>query len=153
MIKKGITFLSALLLLFAASLGSAQEKPPKQGEKVTIKKNVFTDSTKAIQVVRSSPTVTLKLKSNPSTGYSWFLVQYDQSVMTPISRKFFPGAKEMPGAPGYEIWRFSVNRHAFFVPQITHLTLKYLRPWVVPTNGRKLTFTIAIQEMAEAKAK
>ena len=113
----------------------------------------ITQRTKAIQVVRSSPVITLKLKSNPSTGFSWFLVGYDHGLLVPISRVFVPPTKEMPGAPGYEIWRFGVSPHAFVVPQMTYITLRYLRPWVVPANARKLKFTVAIQEMAQPKAK
>ena len=150
MVKQCITFLSALLILFAASSSIAQEKKQKKQKE---QESSFTDSTKAIQVVRSSPVITLKLKSNPSTGFSWFLVGYDHGLLVPISRVFVPPTKEMPGAPGYEIWRFGVSPHAFVVPQMTYITLRYLRPWVVPANARKLKFTVAIQEMAQPKAK
>ena len=131
------------VLLLCVTSAFAAKKPAAAS---TDKKTPFTDPTKALLVTKSSPVLTLKLKSNPTTGYSWFLVGYDHELIKPLGAQFHPPKQTMPGAPGYTIWRFKVNPRAFVAPQMTTITLKYLRPWVVPMNGRKLTFTVVIQE-------
>lgn len=109
-------------------------------------KNTVTDPNKAIQVTKKSPIIVLKIKSNPSTGYSWFLVNYDSTLITPISREFVPSEEKKTGSPGYELWRFSVNPTAFNVPRMTDIILQYIKPWVVPSKVRQLKFVIVIEE-------
>ncbi len=111
----------------------------------------FTDPNKAISVSSSSPEVTLKIKSNPTTGYSWFLMDYDHDVLKPISREYVAPEKNLVGASGYEVWHFKVNASAFVVPQMTHITLQYARPWVAPTADRKLAFTVVINPNSNHK--
>ena len=110
--------------------------------------NNFTDPTKSIQVSLGSPTILLKLKSNPTTGYSWFLVDYNHDLLTPLKWKYMPPTSDLVGASGYELWTFQVNQKAFMVPQLTQITLQYTRPWVVPSTDRKLTFTVVVGGLA-----
>ena len=92
--KNLLRFLT-LTIIFVTSLAVAQA-------------NDFTDAKKALQVNPSSTLVTLKLKSNPTTGYSWFLVKYNESIMSPISHKYYAPTSQLVGAPGYEVWQFRV---------------------------------------------
>src|SRR3990172_6384423 len=70
------------------------------------------------------------LHSNPTTGYLWVLKNYDSNLISPVSRKFYPPVnKKLMGAPGYEKWTFRVKPSGFIVPQLTGITLIYLRPW------------------------
>ena len=145
--KRWIIFIIALSIMspiFAEEQVTISAKS-KDGEK-TQSTNGFTDPNKAIQVRRSSPIIFLKLRSNPTTGYSWFLVQYDHHLIRPMVRKYVPAMSELVGASGYDVWEFSVKPDAFVVPQMTQVTLRYLRPWVVPTNGQRLSFTIMIED-------
>lgn len=134
------------------ALANEKAKKPSKPEKKPVEttKGVFTDPNKAIQVAQKSPQFSLTLRSNPTTGYSWFLVGYDHNLITPISRRFKPDTSKV-GAPGKDIWTFKVKQQAFVVPQATQITLQYFRPWVVPTNGRKLTFLVVIHEVMPKK--
>ena len=133
----------AALLILAVITGYAAEKKPQEVG--------FTDPNKAIQITKQAQKVILKLKSNPTTGYSWLLVHYDPNLVEPISRKYVAPKSQSVGAPGYEVWRFAVNAKAFVVPQMTEITLQYARPWLVPTNGRKLKFTVIISPLTMKK--
>jgi inhibitor of cysteine peptidase len=98
----------------------------------------FTDPSKSIIVKKSKPEFTIVLKSNPTTGFSWLLKNYDVNLMVSVENKYFsPKAEKMVGAPGYEMWTFRVKPSGFVVPQTTHITLVYARPWT--EKGAKVT--------------
>lgn len=112
------------------------QKAEKTSNKILplIKRNdnngvVFTDPQKTILVKKSSPSFSVILQSNPTTGYSWSLKSYDNVLVHPISRKFYPSKSGLVGAGGYEKWVFSVKPAGFVVPQTTSITLIYARPW------------------------
>ncbi len=112
----------------------------------------FTDTTKALQVTPASTAVVIKVKSNPTTGYSWFLVNYNENLLSPISHKYYPPTSQLVGASGYEIWRFRVNTAAFIMPQITTITLQYSRPWEVNDNDQQSKFTVVVNTSAVSKS-
>ena len=93
------------------------------------KKTDFTDQQKPIVVKRSNTVFTIVLSSNPTTGYSWFLKNYDADLIKPLSRKYYPPQTKLIGAGGYEKWVFAVKEKGFIVPQTTNITLIYTRPW------------------------
>lgn len=115
--------------------------------------NDFTDVKKPIQVTPSSTAVILKLKSNPTTGYSWFLVKYNENLLSPISHKYYASASPLAGASGYEIWKFRANTASFIMPQITTITLQYSRPWEVNYNDQQSKFMIVINTASIGKNK
>ena len=91
---------------------------------------VFTNPLKTIVVKQSKPVFSIVLHSNPTTGYLWVLKNYDSNLISPVSRKFYPPVnKKLMGATGYEKWTFRVKPSGFIVPQLTGITLIYLRPW------------------------
>ncbi|MEI8055119.1 MAG: protease inhibitor I42 family protein [bacterium] len=108
-------------------------------------KNVeFTNPSKPIVVEKSNPIFSITIQSNPTTGYSWLLKNYDATLISPISSKFYPPTnKKLVGAPGYEKWTFRVKSSGFVVPQTTSITLLYARSWemqdVQPTNFKVVT--------------
>jgi predicted secreted protein len=90
----------------------------------------YTDSAKTIVVDKLKPTFNIILQSNPTTGYSWILENYDTNLIIPVSHKFYPPTdKKLVGAPGYEKWTFRVKRLGFIVPQATNIVLSYTRLW------------------------
>jgi inhibitor of cysteine peptidase len=105
----------------------------------------FTDPSKSIMVDKSSPTFTIKLQSNPSTGFSWFLVKYDSNLITPISHKYIAPDTKLVGAPGYEEWVFKADPRALVVPQITKIQLAYTRPWNLE-GYRTTTFKVVTHD-------
>src|SRR3990167_8421539 len=71
----------------------------------------------AILVTAKDPQFTIKLQSNPTTGYSWFLREYDSSLIQPLKRVFIPATdKKLIGAPGVELLTFKVKPDGFIVP-------------------------------------
>ncbi len=148
---------SLVLTAFAASclsvaavasvFGSSDVKPmPKPAlEQTEPLKTNFTDPSTIVQVSPADSTVIIKIKSNATTGYSWFLTDYNPAVLTPISSKYLAPTSNLVGASGGVEWRFAVNKAAFAVPQLTQVSLQYLRPWSVDNNAQKVTYTIAIE--------
>lgn len=85
----------------------------------------------------------IQLKSNPTTGFSWFLREYNSDLITPISHKFLPPEKKLLGAGGAEVWTFKVNKIAFTVPMQTTLRLIYARPWQGSDTASQLNFRVS----------
>lgn len=90
--------------------------------------NIISDPLKTIIVKKTAPYFTLTLQSNPTTGFTWSLKSYDNSIVVPISRKFYPPqVKKLIGAGGTEKWVFKVKPEGFVVPQTTSVVLIYAR--------------------------
>ena len=93
-------------------------------------KVTFSDPMKSVIVKKSSPVFEIILRSNPTTGYSWLLKSYDSNLIVPVAHRFYPPEdKKLVGASGYEKWVFQVKPTGFTVPQLTSITLIYIRPW------------------------
>ena len=127
------------------------EKTKAVSATVVTRKGEYTDPNTMIQATPDKSIVVLKIKSNPTTGYSWFLNHYDSELLTPISQEYIPSKSELVGAGGYVEWKFKVNEKAFTVPQLTKISLEYIRPWVVAESTQKLDFTIAIEPTLAVK--
>lgn len=69
-------------------------------------------------------TVTVSLEGNPSTGYSWELVNYNREILTPKGESGFIRDAERPGAGGRFVFRFEAKAAGD-----TRLQLVYIRPW------------------------
>lgn len=72
--------------------------------------------------VKVGDTVNLKLKSNPSTGYSWTNLT-NTSVLKLIGKGDIP-ANGMPGAGGYQYWKYKAAKRGTGI-----LRLVYERSW------------------------
>ncbi len=104
---------------------------------------VYTQDKLSISVSANQPEFTIKLKSNPTTGYSWFLKSYSEKLIQPVKYVFqAPQDKKLMGAPGYELWTFRAKPDAFVVPQQTSLSFAYARPWETDVNSQPLVFTV-----------
>lgn len=105
--------------------------------------SVYSEDKPNIVVTSAKPTFTLKLKANPTTGYSWFLREYDSLLVMPIKQEFIAGDTDRVGAPGYELWTFKVKPAGFTVPQQTVIRLIYARPWQANDSGKHAVFSIS----------
>lgn len=85
------------------------------------------------------------MKSNPTTGYSWFLREYDSTIITPVKHSFEQPSAKLMGAPGFELWTFKVKSAGFAVPQQTTIRMVYTRPWQSNDTGTQLVFRITTQ--------
>jgi len=101
----------------------------------------ITDADNGQQInVKTGDVVTVTLASNPTTGYSWQVMEFDNSILIQDGEpdyKQSPGAEGLVGAGGTETFRFKVIGNGE-----TTLSLGYMRPWesVPPIQ----TFTINI---------
>lgn len=113
--------------------------------KNTSTETVYNEDKQNILVTADQPTFTIELKSNPTTGYSWFLREYDTDLITAVKHKFQKGQADLMGAPGYEVWTFKVKPAAFAVPQQLQLRFIYTRPWQGSESSTQITFRISTQ--------
>lgn len=129
--KKYKLFLfTTFLFLISAAMAAPQTKA------VT-----FNSPDTPIRVQSSNPEFTLTLQSNPTTGYSWFLVKYDSGMISAVSHKYVAPDSKLMGASGYEVWTFKVSPAAFTVPRTSKVVMQYARPWE-KHSGSKSVFKI-----------
>ena len=98
-----------------------------------------------ITVTVQQPEFVLKLKSNPTTGYSWFLQEYNSNLITPVKHFFQAPAKGLMGAPGFELWTFRVKPAGFAVPQQTTIRMVYARAWESKDSETQVVFRVSTQ--------
>lgn len=137
-------FTMAVFMLLLAVSQVAWSILPHHGKKVaspTLDAQPYSTTQNAIVVYRNAPEFSIKLKSNPSTGYQWYLMDYPHHSIDPMSHQFYPSQSKRVGEPGYEIWVFKVLPGAFNVPEMIKLSLIYARPFEI-SRGSAKTFSI-----------
>ena len=102
----------------------------------------YSEETPNISVTKSQAQFTIKLKSNPTTGYSWFLRDYNSKLIAPLNHHFEVPQSKMIGAPGIEVWTFRVKPDAFVVPHQMRIRFMYARPWDKSDNATQAVFRI-----------
>lgn len=105
--------------------------------------NIYTEDKLAINITKAQAEFQIKLKSNATTGYSWFLREYNSEIITPIKRTIIPPETKMMGAPGFEVWTFKVKQNAFTVPHQTMIRFIYSRPWDINDQAKQLVFRVS----------
>ena len=104
----------------------------------------YTEAKTAIVVTADKPEFVIKLKSNPTTGYSWFLRDYDNQLLQTEHHQFIaPPDKKIMGQPGFEVWTFKVKRAGFVVPHQTLIRLVYARPWDSENSSTQEIFSVS----------
>jgi inhibitor of cysteine peptidase len=102
----------------------------------------YSEDQLTISVTPNQPQFSVRLKSNPTTGYSWFLRKYASKLLTPVKHHFEVSKTKLIGAPGVEVWTFRVKPEAFVVPQQTRIQFVYARPWEKSGDTTKLVFVV-----------
>ncbi len=102
--KQGIIVISAILLF------SCNTQKGIKADYEVVKNTVFE----------------IKLKSNPTTGYSWKWIKNKDSRIDSIHSAYLQNASSpgMTGVGGYETCKFKGNERG-----IDTLTFEYCRPW------------------------
>lgn len=140
MFKRAIYFFT-LSLITATTVTFAKEVSKPKTETA-----IYTEEKTNFSIAANQPTFIIKLKSNPTTGYSWFLREYDDSLITPVKHSFEKVSEgNLMGAPGYELWTFTIKPAGFTVPQQTILRFVYTRPWQSNDGSTQLVFRISTQ--------
>ena len=88
-----------------------------------------------------SDSVTIEIKGNPSTGYTWEAVLSDEIVVEVSKDVKYLGAKGMVGAPS--MFYFTVRS---VLTGNTVLTLEYKRPWEEKAPLEKKVYNINVDE-------
>ena len=73
--------------------------------------------------LKQGDTLIITLDANPSTGYSWYVVETNLSILKNEKKEFQPDSNLL-GAPGKEILQFTALENGE-----TKLVLGYLRLW------------------------
>jgi predicted secreted protein len=108
--------------------------------------NVFATVKQPVQYLKpGEQTYMLKLPSNPSTGYRWFLVKYNHHVLTLKSHQYFRAKTKLIGGEGLSVWQFSVSPSAYQAPMLGKVTLVYARPWEID-QAKPQTFYFVTQQ-------
>ena len=88
-----------------------------------------------------SDSVTIELKGNPSTGYTWEAVLSDENIVEVSKDVKYLGAKGMVGTPSmfyFTVRSLSVGN--------TVLTLEYKRPWEEKAPLEVKVYNITVDE-------
>lgn len=104
----------------------------------------YTQDKPGIMVTADKAQFEIQLTGNPTTGFLWFLKDYDPHFLQPIKHQFVAAKTNLIGAPGVDIWTFKVNPSAFVVPQLTMIRFIYSRPWEgITEKEHEVTFTVS----------
>jgi len=112
---------------------------------------IYSEDNTSIIVTADHPQFKITLKSNPTTGYSWFLREYDASLIKPIKNEYQRPEKSLIGASGFEVWTFKIKPIGFTVPHQTALRMVYARPWNKTDPGTQLVFHVTTQAKSVSK--
>jgi inhibitor of cysteine peptidase len=104
---------------------------------------LYTENNPIVMVTPDHPEFTLKLKSNPTTGFRWYLQNYNIDLIEPIAQENEVSKdKKIMGAPIHELWTFRVKPAAFVVPTRTKIQLIYLRPWEKSDDVKRMNVVV-----------
>ncbi len=125
----------------ATSSGTPSISPSTSATPAQISLDASTSLGKIINLSVGA-TLAITLPSNPSTGFSWELVQIsDNTVLQKVSNQLNPAASPVPGAPGTETWTFQALKAG-----TTGLFMQYSQPFTGGTKGAQtLALTIIVQ--------
>lgn len=108
---------------------------------ITLYSNAIFAETNIIRVTAEDTQITITMSENPTTGYIWFLTDYNAAFLTPIDRQYTAPSSKLAGAPGTVTWHF---KSMVTVPAITQVTFSANRPWSVSQDAPKKTFTVVL---------
>jgi inhibitor of cysteine peptidase len=86
---------------------------------------------------------TIRLKSNPTTGYQWYLRDYSSKMIIPILQRYVPSEKKLIGSGGMEEWKFKVSDRAMTYPHQLILRMIYARPSQGAEGSTSVLFRIS----------
>lgn len=109
----------------------------------------FADQT--VRIPQNQNTITLQLNANATTGYQWFLENYNQTYFTYLGYHYLAPQKadpKMTGVPGLAQFTFQVNPAFHQGPLTSKIHLIYGQPWDM-TATTETTITLVSQPPVE----
>jgi len=101
-------------------------------------------ASKPVAITPDQNILTINLKANPTTGYSWYLDQYNQQFFKLNSYQFTPGNKKLMGAPGQASFSFTIDPSFHIAPYLTSIQFTYMRPWDMSTAMHQTLWVLSI---------
>ena len=91
--------------------------------------------------VKAGQNFTIKMQSNPTTGYGWQLSKADEKIVQFVTNAYIPPDSKLMGAGGHEVWTFkAVGEGA------TEISMQYVRPWEKDQPpARTNVFTVVVK--------
>ncbi len=114
-------FLLGMLYLFPTLMWAATH-PSHQAV-------MLTDLDRPIVRQSQQAEFTLRLSSQPSTGYQWFLRSPPNALIQVLGHHYERAKGPQIGGVMYDEWRFRLAPQAFTVPRVLQLEWAYQRPW------------------------
>lgn len=84
----------------------------------------------------------ISLTGNATTGYQWFLKDYNYNLLKLESTRYLPDSSKRIGAGGHTIFTFDVDPHFYQGPQSTSLHFVYERPWENAPTALRATIIV-----------
>src|SRR3990167_8039267 len=106
-----LTLLIGLFFLYTAR--AAEETPLPASPMVTASSDPYSDATRAITVTADNPEFSIRLKSNPTTGYRWYLKTWPNTWLKVVGLDYSANKTALVGSGGEEVWHFKVLPQAF----------------------------------------
>ena len=99
---------------------------------------------KPMVVSGKKTTINIKLPANATTGYQWYLTQYDEDLIRPKSYeyKISDQKKKLVGAGGVAVFKMQVSKRFKSVPQMQTIRFSYARPWNLSDAPQTKVITI-----------
>ena len=100
------------------------------------------DSTKPLILTHNQTDMVIHLESNATTGFKWFLKDYDTNYFTPTQHTYSPPQNStLMGAPGMETFTFRINQKVATVPQTGKIHFVYAKAWEpMPDTEKTVTW-------------
>lgn len=88
--------------------------------------------------LQKGQTLAISLEGNPSTGYTWAMVESEESILRQVGEIEFKAESDLVGAPGTQTLRFEAVESGQM-----ELKLVYHRPWEKDVEPLE-TFTVQV---------
>lgn len=121
-----LTLLAGLFFIYTAM---AEEPPLPASQMVTASSDPYTDATHAITISADNPEFSISLKSNPTTGYRWYLKTWPNTWLKVIGLDYSANNTALMGSGGEEVWHFKVLPQAFQARMLMSIEFVSIQPW------------------------
>ena len=100
----------------------------------------FSDDTLTVNVSVRSRAFVIKLPSNPSTGYQWRILQYDNTILKMTGSEYQAPTTQLFGASGTMNFSFSLISDDATYPKSMIMLFSYGRGWDPASDVKKQVF-------------
>ncbi len=100
----------------------------------------------SIRLANNQETVDITLSANATTGYQWFVQNYDHNLLSLQNYRYAPTAQsgsKLMGAGGTATFTFNIDPSFYDAPQVTTIQFVYEQSWSVGQNTSTATVTLS----------